>query len=232
MSTPVLTLENVTRTYAGEPPIHALAGVDLQIHEGEMVAVVGPSGSGKSTLLNVMGTLDRPTTGKVLVEGVDTVSLSDRHLSGLRSARLGFVFQGFHLLETVSTLDNVASGLLYRGMPAQKRRLRAKAALELVGLGDRLQTKPSKLSGGQRQRVAIARAIVAEPAVVLADEPTGNLDTTTGAEIMHLLKGLNDRGSTIVIITHDHDLASQLPRQVRVRDGLVELDSSLNGLPL
>ena len=221
-STPVLELEGVGRTYPGSPPVHALGGVDLTIESGEMVAVIGPSGSGKSTLLNIMGTLDRPTDGRLLIEGIDTSTLSDRKLSGLRSSRLGFVFQSFHLIETLSALDNVATGLLYRGMSSRKRRSMAEAALERVGLGDKLRTLPTKLSGGQRQRVAIARAIVAEPSLVLADEPTGNLDSTTGAGIVELLHVLNANGATIVVITHDAELAAQLPRQVAVHDGRIQ----------
>ncbi len=224
---PVLELENVTRTYRGEPPVNALIDVDLRIDAGEMVAIVGPSGSGKSTLLNVMGTLDQPTSGFVRFEGTNTAELSDRRLSGLRSARLGFVFQGFHLLETVSALDNVATGLLYRGLSARERRRRAEQALEQVGLGDRPGAKPSKLSGGQRQRIAIARAIVAEPALVLADEPTGNLDTTTGDAILTLLQNLNIGGATIVVITHDNDVAARLPREIRMRDGQIETDTTI-----
>ncbi len=219
--TAVLELEGVHRTYPGSPPVNALVGVDLRIEAGEMVAVVGPSGSGKSTLLNIMGTLDRPTEGRLLIEGTDTSKLSDRRLSGLRSARLGFVFQSFHLIETLSALDNVAAGLLYRGTSGRQRREMAQIALEKVGLGDRLHARPTKLSGGQRQRVAIARAIVAEPSLILADEPTGNLDTATGDGIVDLLKQLNADGSTIVVITHDADLAAQLPRQIEVRDGAV-----------
>lgn len=209
------------RTYPGSPPVEALVGVDLRVEAGEMMAVVGPSGSGKSTLLNIMGTLDRPTQGRLLIEGTDTSTLSDRRLSGLRSARLGFVFQSFHLIETLSALDNVAAGLLYRGVTGRTRRTMAQAALEKVGLGDRLHARPTKLSGGQRQRVAIARAIVAEPSLILADEPTGNLDTATGDGIVDLLTQLNADGSTIVVITHDAELAARLPRQVEVRDGTV-----------
>jgi len=224
---PVLELENVTRTYPAEPPVHALINVDLCVEAGEMVAVVGPSGSGKSTLLNIMGTLDRPTSGVVRIDGTDTAELSDRRLSGLRSARLGFVFQGFHLLETVSALDNVATGLLYQGLPGRVRRRRALHALEQVGLGDRPDAKPSKLSGGQRQRIAIARAIVAEPALILADEPTGNLDTTIGDAILTLLQDLNAGGATIIVITHDHDIAARLSREVRMRDGRIETDRAV-----
>ncbi len=217
----VLELDGVYRTYPGSPPVEALVGVDLRVEAGEMMAVVGPSGSGKSTLLNIMGTLDRPTQGRLLIEGTDTSTLSDRRLSGLRSARLGFVFQSFHLIETLSALDNVAAGLLYRGVTGRTRRTMAQAALEKVGLGDRLHARPTKLSGGQRQRVAIARAIVAEPSLILADEPTGNLDTATGDGIVDLLTQLNADGSTIVVITHDAELAARLPRQVEVRDGTV-----------
>ncbi len=219
--TAVLTLEDVHRIYPGSPPVKALVGVDLTVEAGQMVAVVGPSGSGKSTLLNIMGTLDRPTEGRLLIEGTDTSKLSDRRLSGLRSKRLGFVFQSFHLIETLTALDNVATGLLYRGTSGRQRRAMAQAALEKVGLGDRLHTRPTKLSGGQRQRVAIARAIVAEPSLILADEPTGNLDTATGDGIVALLEQLNADGATIVVITHDPDLAARLPRQIEVRDGAI-----------
>jgi len=224
---PVLELENVTRIYPAEPPVHALIDIDLRVEAGEMVAVVGPSGSGKSTLLNIIGTLDRPTSGLVRIEGTDTARLADRRLSGMRAARLGFVFQGFHLLETVSALDNVATGLLYQGLTSRARRRRAMHALEQVGLGDRPGAKPSKLSGGQRQRIAIARAIVAEPALILADEPTGNLDTTTGDAILTLLQDLNARGATIVVITHDHEVAARLSREVRMRDGRIETDRAV-----
>ncbi len=220
----VLRLEQVCRSYEANPPVKALDGIDLEVEAGEMLAIVGPSGSGKSTLLNVMGTLDRPTSGRVWVDGAETSGLSDAALSGLRAARLGFVFQGFHLMETVGVVDNVATGLLYQAIPKRQRRRRACEALTKVGLGDRLDAKPTQLSGGQRQRVAIARAIVADPALVLADEPTGNLDSATSGDIMKLFADLNQAGATIVVITHDNELADQLPRTVVMRDGQVVAD--------
>lgn len=217
----VIDVQQVHRRYPGSPPVEALSAVDLRIEEGEMVAITGPSGSGKSTLLNIIGTLDRPTQGRVLFEGIDTSTLSDRKLSGLRSARLGFVFQSFHLLGTQTAVDNVANGLLYRGIGGRQRRRRAEDALRQVGLADRMHAVASRLSGGERQRVAIARAIVAEPALVLADEPTGNLDTATGAGIIDLLSDLNRGGATIIVITHNSEVARRMPRQVNVRDGRV-----------
>lgn len=226
---PVVEIKDMTRAYRGEPTVHALAGIDLQIDAGEMLAVVGPSGSGKSTLLNIIGTLDRPTTGTVAIEGVETSTLSDQQLAGLRAARLGFVFQAFHLLDTLTALDNVANGLLYRGAPTDERRDRALLALERVGLADRTDTKPAKLSGGERQRVAIARAIVAEPAIILADEPTGNLDTEASDDLMGLLNDLNTAGSTIVVITHNLDIAAAMPRLVRLRDGHIDQDTTALG---
>lgn len=225
----VLELRDVVREYPGTPPIRALDGVNLRVDAGELVAIVGPSGSGKSTLLNVMGTLDRPTSGSVSLDGQDMAQMSDRRLATVRAARLGFVFQAFHLLETVSALDNVATGLLYRGASTSHRREQAAAALARVGLADRLDARPAKLSGGQRQRVAIARAIVADPSLVLADEPTGNLDTATGDEIMELLRGLHRDGSTILVITHDDEVADACPRRVRMRDGAIESDEA--GVP-
>ena len=218
----VIDVRAVGRRYPGSPPVDALADVDLTIGRGEMVAIMGPSGSGKSTLLNIMGTLDRPTSGHVFIEGIDTSTMSDRGLSGLRSARLGFVFQSFHLMPTLSATDNVATGLLYRGVGSRQRRARARDALVRVGLSHRLEAKPPKLSGGERQRVAIARAIVAEPALVLADEPTGNLDSATGNDIVDLLHGLNDDGATIVVITHNAALADRLPHRIDVRDGRIQ----------
>lgn len=218
--TSLVEVENVTRRY-GSPPTVALDGVSLRIEEGESVAIVGPSGSGKSTLLNLMGTLDRPSEGAVRVAGRDVSRMRDRELSALRAATIGFVFQQFHLAEGTSALDNVADGLLYRGVPLRQRRRRAAAALETVGLGHRLGHKPNQLSGGERQRVAIARALVGRPPLLLADEPTGNLDTVAGAGIVALLDQLHDAGATIVVITHDLDLARRFPRRVEIRDGRV-----------
>lgn len=223
----VLELRDVVREYAGVPPVRAIDGVSLRVTEQELVAIVGPSGSGKSTLLNLIGTLDRPTSGTVLIDGVDTSELSDPALAGLRSARIGFVFQQFHLLSGMTAVDNVATGLLYRGEPKRRRRRCSVDALERVGLGHRLDHLPNQLSGGERQRVAIARALVGEPAIVLADEPTGNLDTKSSDEIVDLLHGLHQEGSTILVITHDRDLAAELPRQVVVRDGRIESDDAL-----
>ena len=221
----VLELEGVTKVYGEQPPVAALRGVSFSVRRGELVAIVGPSGSGKSTLLHVMGTLERPSSGVVRIGGVDAARLSDRELSLLRAREIGFVFQQFFLAEHATVRENVADGLLYAGVPAAERYRRADEALERVGLSERASFKPTKLSGGERQRVAIARALVGRPAIVLADEPTGNLDSTTGASIMALIRELNAAGATIIMITHDAGLADQLPRQIRVLDGQVVSDT-------
>jgi putative ABC transport system ATP-binding protein len=225
---PVLELRDVVKRYPGEPPLEVLSGVSLTVQAGEMVAVVGPSGSGKSTLLHLVGTLDRPSEGTVRVAGHDVGRLSDRRLSALRSRGIGFVFQQFFLLEGMNAVDNVAQGLLYAGTGPAERRRRAEDALRRVGLGHRLRHRPAQLSGGERQRVAIARAVLARPAVVLADEPTGNLDSASGNEILALLQELNREGTTIMVITHDRDLAGHLPRRVELLDGRVVHDSGVS----
>jgi putative ABC transport system ATP-binding protein len=218
----IVTLRGVRRVYPGG--VVALRGVDLDMHRGELVAIVGPSGSGKSTLLHLIGTLDRPSSGKVIIDGFDIAKLSDRELSALRASRIGFVFQQFHLAPGVPAIDNVANGLLYAGVGLRERRERAARALDRVGLAHRLTHRPHQLSGGEQQRTAIARAVVGEPALLLADEPTGALDSQASASLMQLLFDLNKDGTTIVVITHERDIAAQLPRQVSILDGQVVSD--------
>jgi putative ABC transport system ATP-binding protein len=221
----VLELDGVTKVYGEEPPVSALREVSFSVRRGELVAIVGPSGSGKTTLLHLMGTLERPTSGRAFITGHDIARLTDGELAALRATQIGFVFQQFFLAEHSTLLENVADGLLYAGVPAGERRAQAADALTAVGLGERLKARPTQLSGGQRQRVAIARALIGAPAIVLADEPTGNLDSATGEQIMSLIEQLNDEGATIVVITHEQAIAERCPRRIQILDGRIVADT-------
>ena len=228
---PVLEVNRVTKIYPSEPPVSALREVSFTVGRGELVGIVGPSGSGKTTLLHLMGTLDRPTTGLVRITGLDVERLSDRELAALRATRIGFVFQQFFLAEHQTVLDNVADGLLYAGVPQAERRARALDALGLVGLDGRPHARPTQLSGGQRQRVAIARALVGSPAIVLADEPTGNLDQATGQAILGLFEELHHLGVTMVVITHDQNIAGRMDRRIEMLDGRIVYESARKTAP-
>jgi putative ABC transport system ATP-binding protein len=223
MSEPVIAIEDITKVYQmGEVEVHALRGVSLQVHEGGLLSIMGPSGSGKSTMMNMIGCLDRPTSGRYFLDGVDVGNLNDDRLARIRNRQIGFVFQTFNLLPRTTALQNVELPLIYAGARGSERRRRSQAALEAVGLGDRLNHRPNELSGGERQRVAIARALVANPTIILADEPTGNLDSKSGAEVMAIFQQLNrERGITVVFVTHDPDIAAHTQRIVRLYDGQI-----------
>lgn len=229
----MIEIENVTKVYQmGEVEVHALRGVSLKIEEGEFVTIMGPSGSGKSTLMNLLGCLDSPTAGSYHLHGQDVSSLSDTQLAHVRNEEIGFVFQMFNLLPRTSALRQVELPLMYAGVGARARRERARAALEAVGLGDRMGHKPDELSGGQQQRVAVARALVTQPSIIMADEPTGNLDTKSGNEVLCLFQQLNEQGITVIFVTHDPEIAEYSNRVIQIRDGLIERDSAVDAIAL